>query len=126
MGMPPDHMFGIALSLSGVELSDDQVETIARSRRASAQKEDQLRTTLRSLDSSLHDELCQDKIDTDKVRKIQAEIATQRSQLTAIEDEDALKTAQVLTPEQRHKLRTALDRMSLGPMGFKHPPEPQR
>jgi Spy/CpxP family protein refolding chaperone len=119
-GAPGDFLFGPALHMSGVELSDAQVETITKVRKASQKQRDQIHSTLHSLDDSLRDELYADNIDAAKVKKLQAEIGSARAQLASIGDDEQLQTMQSLTAEQRHSIRMAIARMSLGPAGLKH------
>ena len=117
-------MFGAALHMSGVELSDDQVEALAKVRRASEQQTESARAALHTLEQNLTGELLADKIDEGKVKKLQSEIGAQHAQLAKAADDELLQSAQILSAEQRHKMRLSVDRMTLGPMGSKRPPPP--
>jgi Spy/CpxP family protein refolding chaperone len=121
-GMPGDMMFAPALHLSGAELSDEQVETLAKLRKSTGKQKDQIHSTLRTLEDNLKDELYADTIDAAKVKKLQSDINAQRAQLANLQDDELLQSAQVLTPDQRHKMKLILARMSLGPAGMKHLP----
>jgi hypothetical protein len=100
--------FGLELNLS-----DDQLEAIHKKRNELLAKSEPLKAELKIAESSFFDALSQPNVDKEQVRQLQAKTSNLRSQLAALFTEHMLSVSDVLTLEQRKKVRQSVIK---GPM----------
>lgn len=110
-----------ALERSGVNLTDDQVEQMTTIRQNFFSSLSPRKDHACSLGTDLKEALTAQKMDDDQVRKIFAEIKTEIDDAYGKMVETVIAVAHVFTPEQRQKLKIAVDRASLGPLGTTPP-----
>jgi Spy/CpxP family protein refolding chaperone len=118
--MSPAHHIMRSLSSSGVELNDDQVERLTAARGQLMAQVIPAKDRLLLLVPDMKDVLSAQSLDDDKIRAVFAKIKVEIDSLYAQAVDHMITAAHVFTPEQRHKLRIAVDRMELGPLGSPH------
>jgi len=111
MPLPPD-----------VELSDTQVEQLAQVKRDTESKTSPIEAKLSSLEHARSLALDEENLNQSDILKQSAEINEQKQLLDGILTHARIQMAQVLTAEQRHKMKLFAERRELGPLGFKKPP----
>jgi Spy/CpxP family protein refolding chaperone len=118
---PPDLPFMMMPGMHGLNLTDQQVESMASMQRSFRNSVEPIRAKMHQLEDALQQELYQDAVDTAKVKQLQDQLQDQRSQFDKASSDHMLQMVQALTPEQRKKARQQLDRMTLGPVIIHHP-----
>jgi Spy/CpxP family protein refolding chaperone len=103
-----------ASALQGLDLNDLQVEQIAELKGKSFSKFGHGKIDMFELHKELFKELSQSSIDRKKVSALSQKIKEQKSQMTDLMIENMLAFAEILTPEQRKKMRTNRIRQFLG------------
>jgi len=116
-GMPPGMMPGCG-PLSGVDLTDDQIDKLSAQQRAHIDKVEPVMLKLHSLEREFHN-LLNRSDDALALKKLANQIAAQKQALALLECDDMIATAQILTPEQRRKVQLRLERSELIPLGIK-------
>jgi len=111
MPLPPD-----------VELSDNQIEQLAQIKREGGDKAAPIEAKLLSLEHARSLALDEENLNQSQISKQSAEINEQKQLLDGILTHARIQMAQVLTAEQRHKMKLFRERRELGPLGFKKPP----
>src|ERR1700678_3281087 len=101
-------------ALQGLDLTDAQVEQIAELKGKSFSKFGHSKIDMFELHKELFKELGQANIDRTKVNALAHKIKEQKSQVTDLMIENMLAFAEILTPEQRKKMRTNRIRQFLG------------
>lgn len=120
-GGPKAHGIKQALERSGVNLTDDQVEQMTTIREKFFSSLSPRKEHACSLGTDLKEALTAQKMDDEQVRKVFAEIKTEIDDAYGKMVETVIAVAHVFTPEQRQKLKIAVDRASLGPLGTTPP-----
>ena len=105
---------GPGAMLSGLDLSDEQVERIAELKGRSFSKFAHAKIDMVELHKQLFKELSNATIDKGNVNALAQKIKEQKSQLTDLMIEKMVAFAEVLTPEQRKKARINKIRNFLG------------
>ena len=121
-GMPPEPPpgLGMMLPLMAVDLSDDQVERLVQLKSSLMDKVSPRMAKIHALERDLRNALCQPQIDASDVAHISSQISAEKQTLDGLFTENAISMAQVLTPEQRQKIKVAANRREFGPPCF-HP-----
>jgi periplasmic protein CpxP/Spy len=101
-------------ALQGLDLTDAQVEQIADLKGKSFSKFGHSKIDIFELHKELLKELSHANIDRTKVNELAQKIKEQKSQMTDLMIENMLAFAEILTPEQRKKMRTNRIRQFLG------------
>jgi hypothetical protein len=99
-----------------VEISDDQVERLSQLKSDVSKNTGQITSKIATLEHDRSQALLQDKLDVSEISKQNSEISAQKQLLDGIFSEARLQAAQVLTPEQRRKIRLLRERRGLGQM----------
>jgi hypothetical protein len=116
----PGHHFAKALSFSGVELTDAQVE------RLTALRQDVIRSMISpvshlvALVIDAKEALTSTDLNDEKVHSIFAQIKTEIDSSYSKCTDHILAVAHVFTSDQRQKMRIAIDRVGLGSLGKPH------
>ena len=100
--------------LKGLDLTDAQVEQIAELKGQSFSKLSHQRIDMFELHKDLLKELSQANIDKQKVQSMSQKIKEHKAAITDLIVENMLAFAEILTPEQRKKMRTNRIRQFLG------------
>jgi Spy/CpxP family protein refolding chaperone len=111
MLLPPD-----------LELTDDQVDKLSQLKRGIRNKTSPIVAKISSLEHSRSLALDEENLNPSEISKQSAEINAQKQLLDGILTDARIQMAQVLTAEQRHKIRLFAERRELGPLGLKKPP----
>jgi Spy/CpxP family protein refolding chaperone len=120
-GMPPGPPGGgMMLPLMDVDLSDDQVEKLVQLKDSLMDKVGPKMAKIHALERDLRNALCQPQINASDVAHISSQISAEKQTLDGLFTENAISTAQILTAEQRQKIKAVMNRRELGPPGF-HP-----
>lgn len=117
MGGPFRHMgwFGGARHfLSGIDLTDEQIEQIAELKHKSFSKMGHGRVDMMELMQELFRELGKPKIDRARVLEIKDKIKEKKAAIADLMFDNMLDFAEILTPEQRKKIRIKKIRQFLG------------
>jgi Spy/CpxP family protein refolding chaperone len=125
-GGPRGRSFAQALERSGVTLSDDQVEQMTTLRQTFCSSLTPKKDHVMSLATELKDTLSASKIDDEQARKIFAEIKTEVDDAYSKMVDHVIAVAHLFTPDQRQKLKIAVDRAALGPLGRTNPAETKK
>lgn len=104
--------------LSGVDLTDDQIDKLSAQERAHIDKVEPVLLKLHSLEREFHS-LLNRSDDAVELKKLANQIAAQKQTLALLECDDMIATAQILTPEQRRKAQLRMERSELIPLGVK-------
>jgi Spy/CpxP family protein refolding chaperone len=115
--MKSEHMKAFMADLN---LTDAQIEKLAQLKDDFKDKAEPICVKLHSLKRQSHHLLLQAQIDTDAVSKVHSQIQAQKKLLDGYLIDYLVAKAQVLTPEQRHKIELAMDKRELRPHGFHH------
>lgn len=114
-----------ALSSSGVELTDDQVEKMTAANRNFMTQVIPAKDRLILLAPEFKDLFSAPDLDDSKIRDAFKKVKVEIDSLYAQAVEQAITVAHIFTPDQRHKLRITVDRVELGPLGWpQHAPPP--
>jgi Spy/CpxP family protein refolding chaperone len=105
-----------------VELTDDQVEKLSKLKRETGKKTAAIMAEISSLEHNRCVALDQETLDPGEIYKQSAQINAQKQLLDGILTDTRIQMAQILTAEQRHKIRLFAERRELGPLGHKKPP----
>lgn len=105
---------GCTSPLSGVDLSDDQLEKMAELKGQAFSKFGHGKVDIIDLYKSLFKELAKPSIDEKKVWNITDEIRGKKSELTDVLVEHLIAFAKILTPEQRSKIKLNKIRKIMG------------
>jgi len=106
--------FGFGPLLEGLQLEDDQIERLCELKERSGGKFAHARVDMLELHAQLFKEIGSKNIDKKKVADIATKIKEHKSFLTDLMVENMLAFADVLTPEQRRKVRVNRLRQFLG------------
>lgn len=117
MGMEHGHHIMRMLERSGVVLSDDQVEQMTALRSDMIKSMMPRKDRVVSLAGDLKDTLSAENINDDQARKSFADIKVEIDGAWTKFVDHVIAVSHVFTPDQRHKLKIAVDRWSLGPLG---------
>jgi Spy/CpxP family protein refolding chaperone len=122
-GMPPGPPpgGGMMLPLMEADLTDEQVEKLVQLKSSFMDKVGPRMAKIHALEHDQRDALCQAQINASDVARISSQISAEKQTLDGLFTEHAISTAQILTQQQRQKLKALLNRRELGPPGF-HPP----
>jgi len=96
-----------------LDLSDDQLEAIHQKRNEFLAKSEPLQAEYKIAERSFFDAITQPTVNKDQVRQLQTKATNLRSQLASLFTEHMLSVSDVLTVEQRKKVRRAVIK---GPM----------
>ena len=110
------------LERSGVTLSDEQVEQITSLRGDLMKNLMPKKDHVISLAGDLKDTLAAPTINDDQARRLFADIKTDIDAAYAKFVDHVIAVSHVFTADQRQKLKVAVDRWSLGPLGRPAPP----
>jgi len=97
-----------------INLTDDQIDQLARLKDSTAEKSGPILTTLHSLEHSRHTALTEAELNVNEVSKLNANISAQKQMLDNIMSESMLKAAQILTADQRKKIKLDMQRHEIG------------
>ena len=114
---------GCALPLSGIDLTDDQLEKLAELKGQAFSKFGHGKVDIIDLYKRLFKELAKPNIDEKLVWNITDEIRGKKSELTDVLVEHLIAFAKILTPEQRAKIKLNKIRKLFGisdGFGFEH------
>lgn len=100
--------------LRDLDLTDEQLEKLAELKMDGINRFAQLRSTMSSLIHQMGKELAKDQIDKAKVKEIAQQIKTHRSEFGDRMLDRLLEFSEVLTAEQRKKMRLKLIKRFLG------------
>jgi Spy/CpxP family protein refolding chaperone len=115
----------MALPLSGVDLSDEQIEKLAQLNTAFMEQTGPVIFKLHALEAQFRLALSSSNLNMDDVNSLRSKIASQRVQVDSAAGDYAIAQAQSLTPEQRHQIKLDLERFELNHSFGPHlgPPE---
>lgn len=109
------HWFGGARSfLEGIDLTDQQIEQIAELKQQSFSKMGHGRVDMMELRHQLFRELGGTTIDRSKINEIKAKMKEHKAAMTDLMIDNMTAFAEILTPEQRTKVRLKKIRQFLG------------
>ncbi len=117
MPPPPEHMIGMAplmIPPGVINLTDDQIDQLARLKDSTSEKAAPILTSLRSLEHSRHIALNETELNVAEISKLNSNISAQKQLLDSVMADSMLKAAQTLTPDQRKKLKLDMQRHELG------------
>jgi len=100
--------------LSGVDLSDEQVEKLAELMRGSFSKVGHLKIDMMEAMQQLFAEMAKPQIDRTKATQLKDKVKELRAKLSDLMFNNMLAFAEILTPEQRRKIRMKKIRQLLG------------
>jgi Spy/CpxP family protein refolding chaperone len=109
------------LPLVEADLTDEQVEKLLQLKNSFTEKVTPRMEKIHALEREQRNALCQAQINASDVARISSQISAEKQTLDGLFTEQAISTAQILTPGQRQKLKSLMNRRELGPPGF-HPP----
>jgi len=115
--------FTMALMHAGVDLSDEQVEKLHSLHNQFLDKADPIKAQMKSLRRQFFDIIGADNVDRKKAQDVTAELNQQKAKFATLMSDHMVDVSQVLTAEQRKKIRLSCERMHLGPLGHKHGPK---
>ncbi len=115
----PGHQFSKALSFSGIEITDAQVESLATLRQDLIKSMISPVGHLLGLVIDAKEALGSADLNDEKVHSIFAQIKTEMDTAYTRATDHILAVAHVFTPEQRKKMSIAVDRIGLGSMGVR-------
>lgn len=113
-------LFGGGRFLKEIELSDEQLEKVAELKEESFGKFAHARIDGMQLHQKLFKELGKENIDKEKVKALAKEIKEQKSAVTDLMVDNMLAFAEILTPDQRKKIKMKGLRHLLGGEGRGH------
>ena len=113
-GGPFRHFMGGRGLLEGIDLSDQQVELIAELKQRSFGKMAHGGVDMMELRHQLFRELGKAEIDKAKINEIKTKIKEQKALMTDMMIDNITAFAEILTPEQRKKVRIKKIRQFLG------------
>jgi Spy/CpxP family protein refolding chaperone len=116
----PGHHLTKALSASGVELTDSQVERLASLREELVKSMISPVGHLVALFIDAKEALSSSDLNDAKVHSIFAQMKTEIDLSYSKCTDHILAVAHVFTPDQRQKMGTAIDRIGLGSLGMRH------
>ncbi len=116
MGGPFADLFagGMGSLLEGIELADEQIEQIAELRHQSFAKMAHGRVDMMEARHQLLRELAKPQIDRAKINELKEQIKEQKAQMTDMMIDKVTSFAEILTAEQRKKLKLKRIRQFLG------------
>ncbi len=117
-GGPPG--MGLMLPLHEVDLTDDQVDKLVHLKNSLMDKVGPKMGKIHSLERELRNALCQSTVNAADVAAISSQISAEKQTLDGLFTENAISQAQVLTPEQRQKIKSEMNRRELGPPHSHH------
>ena len=116
----PGHHLAKALSASGLELTDAQVE------RLTVLRQDFIKSMISpvghmvALVVDMKEALTSSDLNDDRMRSLFAQMKTEIDSSYAKTTDHMLAVAHVFTPDQRQKMKIAIDRAALGALGMRH------
>ena len=115
-------MFGGARGawLEGIDLTDEQIEKIAELRQKSFSKMAHGRVDKMELTQALFRELGSQNIDKSKIAELKGKIKEHKATMTELMVDNMLAFAEILTAEQRKKIRIKRIRQFLGTEDHEH------
>ena len=115
MGEPGRHWLEDASALlRGIELSDEQLEKIADLKHRCFSKMGHARVDMMDLRQQLLRELAKEALDKTQISALKAKIKEQKSQIIHLMIDQMTEFAEILTPEQRKKIRLRKIRHFMG------------
>lgn len=116
MGGPFRHLgwFGAKRLLAGIDLSDDQVERIAELKHKSFSKMAHGRVDMMELVQQLFRELGKPTIDRARATELKNKIKEHKAAMADLMFENMVEFAEILTPEQRKRIKIKKIRQFLG------------
>ncbi len=115
MGQMGAHMGGpMGLPLAELDLSEAQMEKISALRSKTQDQTAPIHLKLQSLERDFRSALVGSKLDQNELRRLRSEIASQKQALDDTMSDSMVKTAEILTPEQRQSLKSSMNRAEFG------------
>lgn len=103
-----------SMLLQGIELSDEQLEKMADLRHRGFSKMGHARVDMMELRQQLLRELGKETLDKSQINALKAKIKEHKSQITDLMIDQMTEFAEILTPEQRKKIRLRKIRHFMG------------
>lgn len=105
---------GMGLPLAELDLTDAQMEKISALRSQTQDQTAPMHLKLQSLERDFRSALVGSRLDQGELKRLRGEIAAQKQALDESMRESMVKTAEILTPEQRQSLKSSMNRAEFG------------
>ena len=122
-GPPPEMLFGgphggpppppMALPLMGVDLTDEQIDKLSELHTSFMERSEPTMLKLHSLEKQFRLALTSSSLNVEEVNGLRSKIAAEKVTFDAAIGGFAVAQAQVLTPEQRHKIKIDLEKFEV-------------
>lgn len=112
----------MATITSTLELSDEQVEQIANTKRAFLDKCGPIDLKLHSLEHELTSALLEPDVNVEQITQLRKQLSTEKQALDDATTDQLIRVAKLLTPDQRRKVKLAIAKREILPLGCPPPP----
>ncbi|MBL8085252.1 MAG: periplasmic heavy metal sensor [Candidatus Obscuribacter sp.] len=104
----------MGLPLAAVDLTDDQMEKLAKLRDDTTDKAAPIGIKLQTLEREFRSGLAQSELNQAELKRLSNEISAQKQAMDSLMRDNMLKTAELLTPEQRQAMKQSMNRAEFG------------
>ncbi len=110
----PGRMGPMGLPLAAVDLTDEQMEKLAKLRDDTTDKAAPIGIKLQTLEREFRSGLAQSELNQAELKRLSNEISAQKQAMDSLMRDNMLKTAELLTPEQRQAMKQSMNRAEFG------------
>lgn len=114
--------FMAAITSSGIELSDEQLEQIAEMKRSFLDKCSPIELKIHSLERETTRALLEANVNAEHIGQIRKQVSAEKQALDDSTTDQLIRVAKILTPEQRRKVNLAIAKREILPLGCPPPP----
>ncbi len=104
----------MGLPLAAVDLTDEQMEKLAKLRDDTTDKAAPIGIKLQTLEREFRSGLAQSELNQAELKRLSNEISAQKQAMDSLMRDNMLKTAELLTPEQRQAMKQSMNRAEFG------------